>query len=363
MTHSTVAILGGGLAGLNAARLLHEAGVDFRLYEAGDRFGGRILTVDAAGQPSEDGFDLGPSWFWPQMQPDIADLVATLGLRSFDQHSTGDVIFERMSREGPRRYPTPPQDATSFRLVGGTAALVQALVSNLPADRLILNSSVSAMALEAENIRLTLTEGEVTADHVISTLPPRLMQDAVRFTPEIPPETAQLWRATPTWMAPHAKFFAVYDRPFWREAGLSGTAQSMVGPMPEIHDACTASGQAALFGFLGIGAADRARLGTAAISSACLQQLERMFGADARNPVATIIKDWAADPQTAVLLDVAEPGHPVPVDRWVHGAWSDRLMMAGSETAPNEPGYLSGAVSASKKVVETVLLQFRPNGS
>ena len=104
MTHSTVAILGGGLAGLNAARLLHQAGVDFRLYEARDRFGGRILTVDAAGLPAEDGFDLGPSWFWPQMQPDIAALVATLGLTSFSQHSAGDVIFERMSREGPRRY-------------------------------------------------------------------------------------------------------------------------------------------------------------------------------------------------------------------------------------------------------------------
>lgn len=30
--------------------------------------------------------------------------------------------------------------------------------------------------------------------------------------------------------------FAIYDRPFWREAGLSGTAQSMVGPLAEIHD-------------------------------------------------------------------------------------------------------------------------------
>lgn len=363
MSHSTVAILGGGLAGLNAARLLHEAGVDCRLYEARDRFGGRILTVDATGLPSEDGFDLGPSWFWPQMQPDIAELVATLGLGSFGQHSTGDVIFERMSREGPRRYPTPPQEATSFRLAGGSAALVRTLLSSVPEDRLVLNAPVSAIVMENSQIRLSLPQGEATADWVISTLPPRLMQDAVRFTPEIPAGTAQLWRATPTWMAPHAKFFAIYDRPFWREAGLSGTAQSMVGPMPEIHDACTASGQAALFGFLGIGAADRARLGDAAVADACVQQLERMFGAEARNPVATIIKDWAADPQTAVPLDVAEPGHPVPVDRWVHGAWSDRLLMAGSETAPNEPGYLSGAVSASKKVVETVLLQLRPNGS
>ncbi|HKR93125.1 NAD(P)-binding protein [Novosphingobium sp.] len=37
-----VAIVGGGLAGLYAARLLNAVGVDFRLLEARDRFGGRV---------------------------------------------------------------------------------------------------------------------------------------------------------------------------------------------------------------------------------------------------------------------------------------------------------------------------------
>ena len=50
-------------------------------------------------------------------------------------------------------------------------------------------------------------------------------------------------------MAPHANFLAVYPRRFWREAGLSGGAQSLVGPMTEIHDATSSAGEAALFGF------------------------------------------------------------------------------------------------------------------
>lgn len=56
-----VTIIGGGLAGLQAARLLHEAGIGFRIFEARDRLGGRILSTDASGRPTEDGFDLGPS--------------------------------------------------------------------------------------------------------------------------------------------------------------------------------------------------------------------------------------------------------------------------------------------------------------
>jgi monoamine oxidase len=80
MTETTVAIIGAGLAGLHAARLLHRAGVDFNLFEARDRAGGRILTADGQGGLADDGFDLGPSWFWPQMHPVMGELIDELGL-------------------------------------------------------------------------------------------------------------------------------------------------------------------------------------------------------------------------------------------------------------------------------------------
>ena len=85
ITQTQVAIIGGGLAGLHAAHLLHRAGISFQLFEARDRLGGRILTVDEAGRADEDGFDLGPSWFWPDMQPGLGDLVDELSLGTFAQ--------------------------------------------------------------------------------------------------------------------------------------------------------------------------------------------------------------------------------------------------------------------------------------
>ena len=90
ITQTQVAIIGGGLAGLHAAHLLHRAGISFQLFEARDRLGGRILTVDEAGRADEDGFDLGPSWFWPDMQPGLGDLVDELSLGTFAQHTWGD---------------------------------------------------------------------------------------------------------------------------------------------------------------------------------------------------------------------------------------------------------------------------------
>ncbi|MFU7019307.1 flavin monoamine oxidase family protein [Pseudomonas aeruginosa] len=356
-----VAIVGAGLAGLHAARLLNMAGVDFLLIEARDRPGGRILTVDGHGHPSDDGFDLGPSWYWPRMQPAIGELIAELGLSATGQHSDGDVVFERMSREGPQRYRGLPQEQMSMRLVGGTAALVRALVDGLPSDRMLFGAQVTAMTLLGNGVELALVHADGRATtlataHVIAALPPRLLEASVAFTPAQYTDTVQRWRDTPTWMAPHAKFFALYDRPFWRESGLSGTAQSMVGPMVEMHDATTASGQAALFGFLGVDAAQRAALGEENLKRACIDQLTRMFGEAARAPVATIIKDWAADTLTATTADRAASNHLAPNSvPWVLGPWQQRLALAGSETSPAEPGYLAGAIIAAKRAVTEII--------
>ncbi|MDE4147138.1 FAD-dependent oxidoreductase [Phaeobacter gallaeciensis] len=360
MTNTKVAILGAGLAGLNAARLLHRAGIDFILLEAGGRPGGRILSVDAAGAPAADGFDLGPSWFWPDRQRAIAGLVRELGLESFPQNAQGYVVFERMSREAPHRLSGLRDDQQSQRLAGGSAALVDALVKALPTDRLRYGAKVVAMTLTAGGVELSVRTGDVvketlTAEQVIVALPPRLLAATIPLDPAPYDSVLHLWNSTPTWMAPHAKVFALYDRPFWREAGFSGTAQSLVGPMAEIHDATTCSGQAALFGFVGVGAGQRAAMGEEALKAACIQQFARIFGDDAANPRATLLKDWASDSLTATPADAAPTAHAAGQAReWIAGPWQARLAFAGSETSAIEAGFLSGAVEASVEAAKLV---------
>ncbi len=166
------------------------------------------------------------------------------------------------------------------------------------------------------------------------------------------------WRSTATWMAPHAKIFAIYNRSFWREAGFCGTAQSMVGPLAEIHDATTASGKAALFGFVGVPAVNRAALGEEALVRAAVQQLVRLFGPEAANPVATLVKDWAQDTMTATGADSTPSGHPAAFPGgWVNGDWEGVLHMAGSETSPSETGYLAGAVEAATVATQRIVVR------
>lgn len=338
-----VAIIGGGLTGLALADRLHRSGVDVRLFEARPRLGGRIAVLDTpAGR-----VDLGPSWFWPG-QPRVARLIGDLGLGVFPQHAAGDPCFEDAEGRVHRGVGFASMDG-AFRVAGGMAGLTGGLAARLPAGQLAVGCPVRGVARDGG---VLLEDGRgCEARHIVVALPPRVAARLL-FAPALPADVIRALEAIPTWMAGHAKFAALYQRPFWREAGLSGDAISRLGPLAEIHDASGPDGRpAALFGFLGLPAALRA--GQAArIEADALGQLGRIFGAEALTPLATGFRDWAFEPETATDLDHVPPnGHPAyglpPVLR---GLWDNRLHFASTETAPDMGGLIEGALAAAERV-------------
>ena len=335
---SEILIVGGGLAGLALARHLHAAGRDFRLIEARDRVGGRIL--------SPEGFDLGPAWFWPG-QPRIDALVTALGLERFDQHAAGALSFEDAQGRVERGRGFASM-AGSWRLAGGLGRLTEALARALPPDRLHLSDPVVSLARGPDGlIARTASGARFRAARVVLALPPRLAA-GLAFAPALPDAARRALADMPTWMAGQAKAVAVYDRPFWREAGLSGDAISHRGPMVEIHDASPMDGSSfALFGFLGV--PPEARADPVRLEQALRDQLQRLFGPQAGTPLALHLKDWAADPFTATPADRQPmPAHPAyGPPAILDGLWDGRLIFGGSELAPRFGGYLEGALEAA----------------
>lgn len=347
-----VVIVGGGLSGLALASLVDEAGLSFQLFEARRQFGGRIAALETpVGR-----VDLGPSWFWPG-QPRIARLVAGLGLRSFSQHAAGDIVFEDATGMVRRGMGYASMEG-SFRVEGGMIGLVERLAATLPADRLHLSSAVK----ELGSGQVRLANGTCCwARHVALAIPPRL---AARLTydPPLPEAAHQSLTAIPTWMAGHAKFVAIYDRPFWREKGMSGDAMSRHGPLAEIHDASGAEGApAALFGFLGVPASHR-RGHAAEIEPLALEQLARIFGPDAKEPLQTTLQDWACEPLTATEADQTPPaGHPAyGPPHALMGLSDGRLHFAGTEVAQEMGGLMEGALASAERVASVIIEDLKP---
>lgn len=116
-------VIGAGVAGLSAARLLHAAGQSVVVWEARARVGGRVWTARDRGAP----VDLGASWIHGVTDNPVASASAALGLR-MTEFTVGS--FQPDGR--PIAYFGPDGQALSASAATGFADDVRTI------DRLIL---------------------------------------------------------------------------------------------------------------------------------------------------------------------------------------------------------------------------------
>lgn len=360
--NNPVVIIGAGLSGLHAASLLTEQGIDCRILEARDRIGGRALSVSVPNSPDLGIFDLGPTWFWPQYEKSIAELVSRLDLDTVEQYTEGAMVSERSLNGTPQRLILAEGSMEkSVRFRGGVHSLIGAIEKKLPPNTVELGKRVTAIRLDqtgAIAIDIQLADGKkekVSASAIILALPPRIAAQHIGFFPSLPPDVLADLLNKPTWMAGQAKAVAVYDRPFWRDAGLSGFATSWVGPLQEIHDASPVQGSGALFGFFGMQPTMREELGEEGLKEMIIDQLVRLFGPGAQNVRSILYKDWSRDMETAVEADSVPlrefPAYGKPPES---GVWEGKIQFAGTETSPQFGGHLEGAIFSAEQAVLSI---------
>ena len=346
-------IVGGGLSGLYAASLLALKNESFVVLEARDRLGGRILSPEFQGFFS----DLGPSWYWPDIHPRMARLIQELGLKGYRQFEEGRGRFQNPGGtvQTVRGYATEP---LSWRLVGGMIALISELCAGLPEKAVRLHHPVcniekkDAGALVSVGQLEEEPEAQFEVKKVILALPPRLTASTILFNPELPADLTQAMLKIGTWMAGQAKFYVLYEEPFWHRAGLSGQAFSQCGPMAELHDGSNQNrAPYGLTGFVGIPAVQRGNQNL--LIEAILEQLTQIYGAPAAQPTKIFYKDWAREPFTATRLDqppmYEHPLYSPPAHQT--SFWNETIHFAGTETASQHGGYLEGALSAAERAV------------
>jgi monoamine oxidase len=203
----------------------------------------------------------------------------------------------------------------------------------------------------ATELVLTTDRGRLAATAAVLAVPPPL---AARIDLEPSPG----WRDQ--LLQRHAmgaivKLVLAYERPFWRERGLSGEVVALGGgPISTVFDNCSHDlRQPSLVAFVQAGAARRWR--GAADLEAALAQLARYFGDEARRPVDTAAMDWTAEPYSrGCPVAVAGPGSMAGFAATLRQPVG-RVWFAGTETAVEWTGYIEGALESGERAAREVV--------
>ena len=352
-------IVGGGLCGLALAADLERNGQSYRLFEARERLGGRVLTIKPENHAA---MDLGPAWFWPEIHPRVTRLVSELGLISFPQHDQGQVLRIKDADGKLENLGENPVHNGAMRLRGGMQALIEAFAKIVPAEKIEFNQVLVSIKDKGDYVLVgfdsDIGSEIVNARRVVVAIPPRLIAENLQLTPELDSELMRTLSETPTWMAGEAKAVIGFEKAFWRDQGLSGNGfahheQAVLG---ELYDACDPDAQhAAIGGFFALGVAQREsfKLGMPMLINSELVQL---FGSEAEHG-AQHYQDWATERFTCSTLDREPPSeHPEYANPLLSQTyWDGKLLFGSSESARYGGGYLEGALEAASRLFAQIV--------
>jgi len=225
-------IIGAGLTGLTISYLLSDKDAKYKIIESRSRLGGRIFTKE-----SEKGqrIEMGATWLGYKHKH-LISLLKDLKLEVFDQAMGDRAIFEPISTSPPYLASLPPNNEPSLRIKGGSSALINALKNRIDDDHVSLNEKVTAIRLKSDHIEVVTDKSVYHANKVISTLPPYLAVNTIKFDPVLPEEFLKVAKETHTWMGESIKVAVSYETPFWRKDKKSATIFSNVGPVGEMYE-------------------------------------------------------------------------------------------------------------------------------
>src|SRR3954462_5458254 len=144
-------------------------------------------------------------------------------------------------------------------------------------DRVFLKTPVRAIAQDGGHVTVKTRTLEVRAKRVIVAVPPTLAA-RISYHPRLPFQRDQLTQRLP--QGTLIKATAVYDEPFWRDAGLNGSAISYEGPANTTFDDSPPDGsKGVVFGFIGGNEARNfAAMSEADRRAAVLRNFTKYFG-------------------------------------------------------------------------------------
>lgn len=342
-----VLIIGGGLTGLTLAYYLKNSNIAVKIIEASNSIGGRIKTKYNTNQAP---IELGATWLIDQQVSALA-LLKALNVPVFEQQYGTTAIYHPNASQAPQLVQLPSNNSVSYRVKGGTCAIIAALAERLLENTIQLNQSIQTIKLVADGLEASATNVKYHCNHVVSTIPPLLFSKRIETEPALPTDIQKLLLNTHTWMHDAIRIGFTYKTAFWQTKDSSGTIYSSVGPINEFYDHSNADGNLhALSGFMNASFFNHTKAERKTIA---LKQLQHYYGAVALDFESYEECVWKAEKYTTIesdkaLLPQTNNGHPL----YQKTQLSNRLFIAGAETCSVFPGKMEGAITSAGRVYE-----------
>jgi monoamine oxidase len=388
-----VVVIGGGAAGVAAARRLHEAGIDILILEARDRLGGRAWTIDdGAGHT----LDLGCGWLhsadanpWREIAearglvvdrtpPPWSRPSAQTGFSKSEQAAFFEALTAFRGRTDAAGESEPDQSAAAlldpgdrwnplmnaistfysgaeldrvsirdlaryddtgvnWRLASGYGALIASHGEGLPTR---LNCAATCIDRRHARLQIETTQGVIRADAVVITLPSNLLAaKADLFLPALPEKT-EAAAGVPLGLADKLFLSLADAEQFDKDSRCFGSTDRTK----------TAAYHLRPFGrpmiesyFGGALAAELEKGGKLAFFNFASAELKNLFGADFAKRIKPLAAhSWASDPYARGSYSYALPGKTE--SRAVLAApVEDRIFFAGEACSTHDFSTAHGA--------------------
>ena len=286
------------------------------------------------------------SWTQPGFgaDPDEISLLFTLWYVACSGNETNVGTFSRNSDTA--------DGAQESRFVGGSQLVPIRLARKL-GDIVALRAPVRRIEQRDRRVIVHTARGTVRARRVIVACPPPLVLD-IDWYPQLPTKRLQLLRHMD--MGQLMKCDAVYQRPFWRDAGLNGFGLNDSGAARAVFDNSPKDGTpGVLLAFVG-GATWRTYgpMSKAKRRQAVLEGFAAMFGEQALHPIEYVEHDWTKERWTrGGPTAVHAPGTLTQFGSAIRRPFG-RVHWAGTETSTYWSGYMDGAVRAGERAATEV---------
>jgi monoamine oxidase len=243
--------------------------------------------------------------------------------------------------------------AQENRFIGGAQTVPLRVASQL-GKKIVLSAPVHRIEQSSSGVTVLSDTVTVTGKRVIVAIPPTLA-GRIRYEPALPPLRDQLTQHMP--QGTMMKFEAIYDKPFWRDKGLSGQVVSENGPVKVTFDTSPQDGTPGIMmGFIG-GHEARAWQNRPADErrAAALRNLANYFGDEALNPSQVVEFNWSTEVwNRGCPVAVLAPGTLIDFGAALRTPVG-RVHWAGTETSTYWNGYMDGAVRSGERAAQEVL--------